>query len=124
MQQLHGIHAQHIKNEWQCQQHLGENGHPGACYITLSGVHVGLNIRQLASWAAAIVYHSALDMLLILIEYLLHRLWAKLPNTNLLISLSLMVSMMLNQLFQDYEGVLDPLHKPLLGHPHLPQSKL
>src|ERR1700727_3093595 len=63
-QQLHGIHAQHIKNEWQCQQHLGENGRPEACYITPGGVHVGLNIRRLASWAAAMVCHSAFRMLL------------------------------------------------------------
>jgi hypothetical protein len=54
-QQLHGIHAQHIKNEWPCQQHLGENGRPGACYITPSGKHVGLNIRRLAVWAAAML---------------------------------------------------------------------
>src|SRR5882762_38555 len=56
-QQLHGIHAQHIKNEWQCQQHLGENGRPRACYITPNGIHIGLNIRHLASWAAAMVCH-------------------------------------------------------------------
>jgi hypothetical protein len=54
-QQLHGLHAQHIKNEWQCQQHLGENDCAGACYVTPSGVHVGLNIRRVAAWAAAMV---------------------------------------------------------------------
>jgi hypothetical protein len=55
-QQLHGLHAQHIKTEWQCQQHLGENGRPGACYIKPgSGAHIGLNMRRLAAWAAAMV---------------------------------------------------------------------
>jgi len=58
-QQLHGIHAQHIKNEWPCQQHLGENGRSGACYITPSGKHVGLNIRRLAAWAAAMAAGEA-----------------------------------------------------------------
>jgi hypothetical protein len=57
-------HTQHIKNEWQCQQHLGENGRPGACYITPSGKHVGLNIRHLAAWAAAMVRHSIISVVL------------------------------------------------------------
>ncbi|KIM71956.1 hypothetical protein PILCRDRAFT_93651 [Piloderma croceum F 1598] len=59
MQQLHGIHSQHIKNEWQCQQHLGENGRPGACYVTPNGIHIGLNIHRLASWAAAMAAGEA-----------------------------------------------------------------
>jgi hypothetical protein len=58
-QQLHGIHTQHLKNEWQCHQHLGENGCPGACYVIPSDNHIGLNIRCLAAWAATMVCHLA-----------------------------------------------------------------
>jgi hypothetical protein len=70
-QQLHGIHAQHIKNEWPCQQHLGENGRSGACYVTPDGNHIGLNIRRLAAWAAAMVRHLAYvpAFILMLITY-------------------------------------------------------
>jgi len=60
--QLHGIHAQYIKNEWQYQQHLGENGRPGAYYITPSSKHVGLNIRRLAAWAAAMVHSQSFQL--------------------------------------------------------------
>ena len=55
-QQLHGIHAQHLKNKWQCQQHPGENGQPGACYIEpVTGRHISLNMRWTAVWTAAMV---------------------------------------------------------------------
>ena len=65
-QQLHGVHVQHIKNEWQCQQHLGENGRPGACYIKPgNGAHIGLNMHRLASWAAAMVHPVSFILLLI-----------------------------------------------------------
>ena len=54
--QLHGLHAQHIKNKWQYQQHLGESGWPGTCYIKVGdGTHIGLNMCCLAAWAAAMV---------------------------------------------------------------------
>ena len=53
-QLLGGIILQ-LKQRWPCQQHLGEHGEPGLCYITPAGEHVGLNMRKLKIWASAIV---------------------------------------------------------------------
>ena len=56
-QQLHRIHAQHIRNEWQWQQHPRENGWLGACYIVPgTGRHIGLNMQHTSIWAAEMVW--------------------------------------------------------------------
>jgi hypothetical protein len=54
-QQLHGTFTLRIKEEHTCQQHLGENGSVGHCYVTQGGRHIGLNMRRLSLWAAACV---------------------------------------------------------------------
>ncbi|KAI8996315.1 hypothetical protein BD414DRAFT_408305, partial [Trametes punicea] len=57
--QLHGAIIIQLKQRWMCQQHLGEHGEPGYCYITSGGEHVGLNTRRLRVWASAIHAHEA-----------------------------------------------------------------
>ncbi|KAI9059855.1 hypothetical protein FKP32DRAFT_1578952 [Trametes sanguinea] len=57
--QLHGAIIIQLKQRWTCQQHLGEHGEPGYCYITPGGEHVGLNTRKLRIWASAIHAHEA-----------------------------------------------------------------
>jgi hypothetical protein len=121
-QQLHGIHAQHIKNEWQCQQHLGENGRPGACYITPNGIHIGLNIRRLASWAAAMVCHFLPSLTLCSLSTI-PRLLGKLRNTNRPTSQTLTAHMMVVELCQGLEVVQVPLHSLPQGHHHPLQSR-
>ncbi|TFY76970.1 hypothetical protein EWM64_g7043 [Hericium alpestre] len=56
--QLHGPIILELKQKWVCQQHLGEHGEPGHCYITPNGDHIGLNARRLKFWAAAIAAHD------------------------------------------------------------------
>ncbi|TDL16342.1 hypothetical protein BD410DRAFT_832118 [Rickenella mellea] len=52
--QLHGQFVMQLKKQWPCNQHLGENGGMGYCYVTPDKEHVVLNNRKLALWAAAI----------------------------------------------------------------------
>jgi len=54
-QKLHGTFILCIKEEHTCQQHLGENGSIGHCYVMSVGRHIGLNMRRLSMWAAACV---------------------------------------------------------------------
>ena len=119
-QQLHGIHAQHIKNEWPCQQHLGENGRPGACYITPNGVHIGLNIRRLAAWAAAIFYAGLISQLITIVL----RLPEKPRNTSHLIFLTLMVRTMVGEPCQGPEDEQGLQHSPQWCLRLLLQTKL
>jgi hypothetical protein len=121
-QQLHGVHAQHIKNEWPCQQHLGENGRPGACYVTPDGNHIGLNIRRLAAWAAAMVCYLAY-VLRSNADSLSTRLPEKPQNISLPTFLTLMVPMALGLLCRDRVGALVLWHKLMPGHPQLLRRK-
>ncbi|KAF8808409.1 hypothetical protein BYT27DRAFT_7241680 [Phlegmacium glaucopus] len=42
-----------LKKKWPCQNHQGEHGEPGHCYIAPSGEHTHLNPHHLKAWAAA-----------------------------------------------------------------------
>ena len=121
-QQLHGIHAQHIKNEWQCQQHLGENGRPGACYITSNGIHIGLNIQCLASWAAAMVRYYLLSLISCSLSAA-SRPPRKSQNTNHLTSQTSMVHMMVAEVCQGLEDVQALWHSLQQGRRHQPLSR-
>src|ERR1700683_5543332 len=116
-QQLHGIHAQHIKNKWQCQQHLGENGRPGACYVTPNGIHIGLNIRRLASWAAAMVCYFLLSLMWCSLSTIF-RLLGKPRNTNHRTFRTLTAHMMVVELCQGLEAVQVLSHSLRQGHHH------
>ncbi|TFK23480.1 hypothetical protein FA15DRAFT_705466 [Coprinopsis marcescibilis] len=51
--QINGVFANHLKQQWKCQEHHNENGGPGACYVCPSGEHIRLNNLRLRAWAAA-----------------------------------------------------------------------
>ena len=53
--QLHGNIILQLKAQWPCDKHHGEHGEAGFCYIDPNGNHLGLNMRKLKVWAAAIV---------------------------------------------------------------------
>ena len=53
--QLHGRFILELKKKWPCQQHYGEHGELGFCYVTPAGEHIHLNSLHLKAWAAAMV---------------------------------------------------------------------
>jgi hypothetical protein len=53
--QLHADFILKLKNTHPCEQHRGEHGEVGYCYVWPNGGHLGLNNRRLAIWAAAMV---------------------------------------------------------------------
>nr|GAT48927.1 predicted protein [Mycena chlorophos] len=53
--QMHGEMLLKLQRRWPCQTHKSENGDVGACYIDGNGNHIGLNMRKLKAWAAAII---------------------------------------------------------------------
>ncbi|KAA1475512.1 hypothetical protein DENSPDRAFT_883621 [Dentipellis sp. KUC8613] len=57
--QIHGAIILELKAKWPCQQHLGEHGEDGFCYVTANAEHIRLNARKLKFWAAAIAAHEA-----------------------------------------------------------------
>ncbi|KAF8996603.1 hypothetical protein BDQ17DRAFT_1249578 [Cyathus striatus] len=58
-EQLQGEIVLELKKKWTCECHLGEHGEPGHCYVSASGLHLGLNHRKLSLWAAAIAARDA-----------------------------------------------------------------
>ncbi|KAG2742900.1 hypothetical protein P692DRAFT_20878935 [Suillus brevipes Sb2] len=42
-----------LKSQWKCQEHKGEHGEPGFCFVKPDGDHLGLNTRRLVSWGSA-----------------------------------------------------------------------
>ncbi|GBE83748.1 predicted protein [Sparassis crispa] len=57
--QLHGAIIMQLKDKWSCQQHSGEHGESGYCYVTPNAEHIGMNTRKLKSWASAIAAADA-----------------------------------------------------------------
>ncbi|KAG2130852.1 hypothetical protein DEU56DRAFT_814656 [Suillus clintonianus] len=57
--QLHGSIIVQLKQKWTCEKHQGEHGEQGYCYVTPAGEHIGLNMRKLKMWAAAIAAADA-----------------------------------------------------------------
>ncbi|KIK75932.1 hypothetical protein PAXRUDRAFT_18562 [Paxillus rubicundulus Ve08.2h10] len=49
---LNGHYILRLKGQWKCQEHTGEHGEPGFCYIKPDGGHFGLNTRRLGAWGA------------------------------------------------------------------------
>jgi len=94
----------------------------GACYVTPDGNHIGLNIRHLAAWAAAMVCYLAY-VLHCNADYLSTRLPEKRQNISLPTSLTLMVPMALGLLCRDRVGALALWHKLMPGHPQLQRRK-
>ncbi|KAG2048101.1 hypothetical protein BDR06DRAFT_1024597 [Suillus hirtellus] len=41
------------KSQWKCQEHKGEHGEPGFCFVKPDGDHLGLNTHHLGAWSAA-----------------------------------------------------------------------
>ncbi|GBE82416.1 hypothetical protein SCP_0408000 [Sparassis crispa] len=52
--QLHGDIILELKKKWICQDHKGEHGEVGHCYVMPQAEHLELNNRKLKAWAAAI----------------------------------------------------------------------
>lgn len=42
-----------LKSRWKCQEHKGEHGEPGFCFVKPDGDHLGLNTRRLGAWGSA-----------------------------------------------------------------------
>ncbi|KAJ3505283.1 hypothetical protein NMY22_g17640 [Coprinellus aureogranulatus] len=51
--QLHGVYIMELKRKHRCDQHCGEHGEPGYCYVASDGTHIRLNMHRLRLWAAA-----------------------------------------------------------------------
>ncbi|KAJ2922274.1 hypothetical protein H1R20_g14825, partial [Candolleomyces eurysporus] len=51
--QMHGLYILELKKKWVCQQHLGEHGKVGHCYLSSDRKHIQLNLYRLQAWAAA-----------------------------------------------------------------------
>ncbi|TEB26329.1 hypothetical protein FA13DRAFT_1795757 [Coprinellus micaceus] len=51
--QFHGVYIMELKKKHRCDQHCGEHGEPGYCYVAPDGTHVRLNMHRLRLWAAA-----------------------------------------------------------------------
>ncbi|KAG1719080.1 hypothetical protein EDB19DRAFT_1975132 [Suillus lakei] len=41
------------RSQWKCQEHKGEHGEPGFCFVKPDGDHLGLNTRCLGAWGSA-----------------------------------------------------------------------
>ncbi|THU80350.1 hypothetical protein K435DRAFT_580173, partial [Dendrothele bispora CBS 962.96] len=50
---LNGRFVLQLQTLWKCAEHPGEHGQAGWCYRDATGQHLGLNIRKLNIWAAA-----------------------------------------------------------------------
>ncbi|KAI0048884.1 hypothetical protein FA95DRAFT_1557461 [Auriscalpium vulgare] len=57
--QIHGKMILLLKKRWPCQNHPGEHGEDGYCYVTPTSEHIGLNSRKFKSWAAAMAAGDA-----------------------------------------------------------------
>ncbi|EUC63107.1 hypothetical protein RSOL_479280, partial [Rhizoctonia solani AG-3 Rhs1AP] len=57
--QLHSEQILKLKETHQCEEHRGEHGEPGFCYVAPNGAHIGLNMRRFAIWGAAIAAGDA-----------------------------------------------------------------
>ncbi|QRV78748.1 hypothetical protein RhiJN_12360 [Ceratobasidium sp. AG-Ba] len=56
---LHGDFILMLKAQHKCEEHCGEHGEPGHCYVWPNGQHLGLNNRRLAMWSAAMAAGEA-----------------------------------------------------------------
>ncbi|GBE84982.1 hypothetical protein SCP_0701660 [Sparassis crispa] len=56
--QLHGDIILELKQKWARQEHRGEHGNPGHCYVDPTSQHLRLNNLKLKTWARAIAVHS------------------------------------------------------------------
>ncbi|KAG8685087.1 hypothetical protein FRC09_014970 [Ceratobasidium sp. 395] len=56
---LHGDFVLKLKAQHKCEEHRGEHGEPGYCYVWPNGQHLGLNHRRLTMWAAAMAAGEA-----------------------------------------------------------------
>ncbi|KAF9071914.1 hypothetical protein BDP27DRAFT_1262192 [Rhodocollybia butyracea] len=52
---LHGRMILKLQKKYPCNEHQGEHGQPGHCFVDTTGKHMGLNHRKFAIWASAIV---------------------------------------------------------------------
>ncbi|KAF9032739.1 hypothetical protein BJ165DRAFT_1328515, partial [Panaeolus papilionaceus] len=57
--QLHGHFILELKKKWPCQQHFGEHGQTGYCYVSAASKHIMLNPLRLKTWAAAMAAGDA-----------------------------------------------------------------
>lgn len=57
--QLHSEFILKLKHTHPCEQHRGEHGEVGYCYVSPNGNHLGLNNRRLAIWGAAMAAGEA-----------------------------------------------------------------
>jgi hypothetical protein len=67
--QLHGTIIMQLKKKWPCQQHRGEHGEDGHCYVNANREHIGLNNRKVKIWAWSIV--SAQSVFLVYLSLVL-----------------------------------------------------
>ncbi|KAG8718744.1 hypothetical protein FRC09_012180 [Ceratobasidium sp. 395] len=56
---LHGDFILKLKQTHSCEEHRGEHGEVGYCYVWPNGQHLGLNNRRFAMWAAAMAAGEA-----------------------------------------------------------------
>ncbi|CAE6438267.1 unnamed protein product [Rhizoctonia solani] len=57
--QINGKFILMLKATHKCADHPGEHGEPGHCFVTQTGEHLGLNMRRLSVWSAAMAAGEA-----------------------------------------------------------------